>query len=113
MDLTAEQIVKRSTSSSCITPGSSGSSVSSSISPSTRNTMIYAHGALAVFAFAFLFPIGGILIRLASFPGLLWLHGAMQVFGYVIYTAALGLGAYIATHPNFVSFPHPQAQSSN
>lgn len=65
--------------------------------------MLIAHGVLASLAFVILFPAGAIAIRLASFPGVLWLHAAFQIFAYLIYTAAFGLGVYMAKEMNLVS----------
>lgn len=46
-------------------------------------------------AFGFLFPVGGIIIRLLSFPGLWLVHGISQIIAYILFTAALGLGIYM------------------
>ena len=58
-----------------------------------------AHGAIMGLAFAFLFPVGAILIRIFSFPGLIWVHAAAQIFAYVMAIVGLGLGIYIALKP--------------
>ena len=58
-----------------------------------------AHGAILGLAFAFLFPVGAILIRIFSFPGLIWVHAATQIFAYVMAIVGLGLGVYIALNP--------------
>ena len=52
------------------------------------------------FAFAFLFPLGAILIRVASFRGLIWVHAAIQSLAYALALAGLGLGIYIAVYPD-------------
>ncbi|KAF7190137.1 Cytochrome b561 and DOMON domain-containing protein [Pseudocercospora fuligena] len=57
--------------------------------------IISAHGALASLAFVGLFPIGGILIRIANFTGLIWVHAVMQAIAYLIYIVAFGMGAYL------------------
>ncbi|KXT14681.1 hypothetical protein AC579_6396 [Pseudocercospora musae] len=59
------------------------------------NRIISAHGALASLAFVGLFPIGGILIRIANFTGLIWVHAVMQAVAYLIYIVAFGMGAYL------------------
>ena len=51
------------------------------------------------FAFAFLFPLGAILIRVASFRGLIWVHAAIQSLAYALALVGLGLGIYIAVYP--------------
>jgi hypothetical protein len=73
-----------------------------------RKTMLIAHGVLASLAFVILFPAGAIAIRLASFPGVVWLHAAFQVFAYLIYVAAFGIGVYMANEMNLVSLPRYQ-----
>ncbi|KAI7183375.1 hypothetical protein KC363_g8258, partial [Hortaea werneckii] len=65
--------------------------------PDRYHTMIIAHAVLATLAFALLFPVGGIMIRLASFPGLWWVHGLFQIFAYMLYIAAFAIGIYMVT----------------
>jgi hypothetical protein len=65
--------------------------------------MLIAHGTLAALAFVILFPSGAILMRLASFSGLIWVHAAFQVFAYLVYVVAFGLGVYIANEFDMVS----------
>lgn len=81
-----------------IGPGSSGGK---------RKTMLIAHGVLASLAFVILFPAGAIAIRLASFPGVLWLHAAFQVLAYLVYIAGFGLGVYMATDMDLLDHYHP------
>lgn len=57
--------------------------------------VVTAHAVLACLAFAFLFPVGGIMIRLASFRGLWIVHGLFQIAAYILYIAAFGLGIYV------------------
>lgn len=44
----------------------------------SQHKKLVAHAVLATFAFGFLFPAGGILIRLASFRGLWLVHGQCE-----------------------------------
>lgn len=67
---------------------------------STYSTVLTAHAVLACVAFAFLFPVGGILIRLANFRGLWFVHGLLQVFAYVVYIAAFGIGIWVRRNPS-------------
>ncbi|TKA68994.1 hypothetical protein B0A55_07538 [Friedmanniomyces simplex] len=71
------------------------------------NIMITAHAVLATLAFGLLFPVGGIIIRLASFPGLWWVHGLFQTFAYVLYIAAFAIGVYIANNMQLLDQAHP------
>jgi RP/EB family microtubule-associated protein len=74
---------------------------------SNRREMLIAHGVLASLAFVVFFPLGAIAIRLGSFTGLVWIHGAFQVFAYTVYIAAFGLGVYIACGLGRLSHYHP------
>ncbi|KAF2621252.1 iron reductase domain protein [Macroventuria anomochaeta] len=74
---------------------------------SQRRTMLITHGVLASLAFVILFPAGAIAIRLASFPGVVWFHAAFQVFAYLVYIAAFGLGVYIASGMEMLDHYHP------
>lgn len=76
-----------------------------------RSKMVTAHAVLATVAFGLLFPVGGILIRLASFRGLWLAHGLFQIFAYVLFAIAFGLGIYMYKSmpdelPNGVEISH-------
>ena len=71
-----------------------------------RRKMLIAHGVLAAFAFAILFPLGGITIRLSRFPGAIYLHAIFQILAYIIYIAAFGLGVTVATQLRLLSHHH-------
>lgn len=60
-----------------------------------RHNVLIAHGVLAALSFVLFFPIGAILIRLSSFRGAWLLHGIIQIFAYITYTAAVGLGVWM------------------
>ncbi|KAK0316828.1 hypothetical protein LTR01_000579 [Friedmanniomyces endolithicus] len=66
--------------------------------PSNFHLMVTAHAVLATLVFTLLFPIGGIVIRLASFPGLWWIHGVCQTLAYILYIAAFVIGISMAQH---------------
>ena len=74
---------------------------------SRYNAIITAHAVLATAAFAFFFPLGGILIRLGNFPRLWLIHGIFQMFAYLIYIAAFGLGIYMTANTPMMSERHP------
>jgi hypothetical protein len=73
----------------------------------SRETMLLAHGVMASLAFVAFFPIGGILIRAASFTGLIWVHAALQIIGFLIYLVAFGIGIWIAVNGQYLSNAHP------
>jgi hypothetical protein len=62
-----------------------------------------AHGILAALAFVVLFPSGAIAVRLASFRLVVWFHAGFQMFAYVVYIAAFGLGVTMANDMEVVS----------
>ncbi|KAK3627544.1 hypothetical protein LTR56_019128 [Elasticomyces elasticus] len=72
----------------------------------SQTGMAQAHGAMASIAFVAIFPSGAILVRLASLPGLAWIHGGLQVFGYVVFVAAAGLGIFMASRDDYLQEPH-------
>lgn len=77
-------------------------------SSSNRTTMILAHGILASLAFLILFPVGAILIRLASFPSLIWIHAGIQLLAWVLFIVAFSLAlAYTSQSPSLLSDSHP------
>jgi hypothetical protein len=97
-------------------PGNSGSNggsspgitpIGASRSGVNQQAMLIAHGVLASLAFVILFPAGAIAVRLASFPGIAWLHSAFQIFAYLIYIAAAGLGIYMARGLRLLNNRHP------
>lgn len=65
-----------------------------------RDNSVITHGTLMGFAFAFLFPLGAIIMRTASFRGLVWVHAGIQLFAYILALAGFGLGVYIAIYPD-------------
>ncbi|CZT17153.1 related to cellobiose dehydrogenase [Ramularia collo-cygni] len=93
------------------TPASAGTSMgtgsSSGGGSSVSSKLIIAHGVIASVAFIAVFPIGGIIIRLASFTGLPWVHAAIQILGYLIFTVAFGMGIWIARNLDLLSNHHP------
>lgn len=68
------------------------------INPTRPNAEI-THGTIMGLAFAFLFPLGAIVIRTASFRGLVWVHAGIQASAYILALTGLGLGVYIAIYP--------------
>jgi hypothetical protein len=56
-----------------------------------------AHGVLAAIAFAFLFPLGSIVMRVTPGPYVWILHGSIQLLAYGLYSGAAGLGLYLVS----------------
>ena len=76
------------------------------LSSQVQDRFIQAHGTLASIAFVAIFPIGAILVRLASFRQLAWTHGGLQIFGYAIFIAAAGIGIFMADGFDYLREPH-------
>lgn len=68
---------------------------------------VTAHAILATLAFGLFFPIGGIMIRLTSFPGLWWMHGLFQIVAFIFYIAAFTFGVWMATNMRMLHNAHP------
>ncbi|MCJ1463566.1 hypothetical protein MMC07_002174 [Pseudocyphellaria aurata] len=112
----ATQAATSGTASSASSPTSSASSGSGNTGASTsfdnirqkRERATIAHGAVMGLAFALLFPLGSILIRVFSFSGLIWVHAATQMVAYALAIAGLGLGVWIALNPfRMIDHRHP------
>lgn len=75
----------------------------------SRQKILIAHGVLAALAFVLFFPLGSILIRLGTFRGVWLVHGIFQLFAYIVYIVAFGLGVWMVnTIPyNLLDTYHP------
>jgi hypothetical protein len=75
----------------------------------SRQTILIAHGVLAALAFVLLFPAGAILIRLGSFRSVWLVHGIFQLFAYIVYIVAFGLGVWMVNNMPYdlLSSYHP------
>lgn len=69
------------------------------VNPIRKNAVI-AHGTIMGFAFAFLFPMGAIIIRTSTIRGLIWIHAGIQAFAWLLALTGLALGVYIAIYPD-------------
>jgi len=86
--------------------GSTNNSSNTSGSKSRSAMILTAHGIVMGVAFAVLYPLGAISIRLLSFRSLVWLHAGWMAFTYLIVLVGMGLGIYIAKNKELVSTPH-------
>jgi hypothetical protein len=69
--------------------------------------MLIAHGVVASLAFVILFPVGAIALRLSSFPGIVRVHSAFQIFSFLVYIIGVGLGAFVAQDMDLMNDYHP------
>jgi hypothetical protein len=74
------------------------------LSTQTQNQYAQAHGALAGLVFIAILPLGAILVRLTSLSA--WIHGGLQIVGYILFIAAAGLGIYMAKASDRLNEPH-------
>jgi hypothetical protein len=65
------------------------------------------HGGLATLAFVVLFPLGGILIRLANFRGGIWIHVIVQIIAWIFAIGAIASGIRLATTLKLFVNAHP------
>ncbi|KAK3114566.1 hypothetical protein LTR53_006975 [Teratosphaeriaceae sp. CCFEE 6253] len=86
--------------------GTTGSGYSSR-SQAQQNRILTAHAVCAGIAFVGLFPIGAILVRVASFGGLVWVHVGIQALALLLFIAAVGLGLDIAISGRYLDQAHP------
>jgi hypothetical protein len=88
-------------------------SINTSSSPFIqRHNTLVAHAVTASLAWAFLFPIGAIFLRLnINHPIMLQLHILTQLLAYLVFTAGAGLGIWLALQSQQYypvwSDPHP------
>lgn len=72
-----------------------------------RRMVRLIHGIFASLAFVAFFPLGGILIRVGRFPGLIWVHAGIQIFAWILFITAFGLGLYYGITGNYMTEAHP------
>ena len=84
-------------------PGESGSSSSLAI----RRNILLIHGIFASLTFLVFFPIGAIVIRLGRFNNVLKVHIGLQVFSWLLFITASGLGLYYGVTGNYMTEAHP------
>ncbi|KAI9732677.1 MAG: hypothetical protein M1834_004014 [Cirrosporium novae-zelandiae] len=73
---------------------------------SKRTAVLTAHAVVMCLAFVLFFPLGGMLIRVFSFPGLIWVHAFTQVFAWCLSIAGMGLGIYLAKNERQLTHHH-------
>ncbi|KAF1931202.1 iron reductase domain protein [Didymella exigua CBS 183.55] len=84
------------------TPVSSGSD-----DTSMRSNIILVHGIFASLAFIVFFPIGAIIIRLGKFNNNVMIHVSTQIFSWLLFIAASGLGLYYGITGDEMNEAHP------
>ncbi|EGP87634.1 unnamed protein product [Zymoseptoria tritici ST99CH_3D1] len=87
-------------------PTAQSSTPMKSSSKSRTTTLIMAHGFMAAIAWIIIFPIGGIIIRVLNFRGLVWVHAGIQALGWLLFVAAVGLGLHNAIKLDLLSTRH-------
>lgn len=87
--------------------GGSGGGGSSSSSSTMRSNILLVHGIFASVAFLVFFPIGAIIMRLGKFSNVVAVHVATQVFAWLLFITAFGLGLYYGITGDYMSEAHP------
>ncbi|KAJ4384949.1 hypothetical protein N0V86_000554 [Didymella sp. IMI 355093] len=83
------------------------STTAASSSSGSTATLIIVHGIFASLAFLVFFPIGAIIMRLGKFNNVLAVHVSIQVFSWLLFITAFGLGLYYGITHNQMSDSHP------
>ena len=60
------------------------------------NKVLIAHATLATLAWAFFFPLGGILLRTIHSKSTWKIHASVQILAFIMFTAAVGMGIWLA-----------------
>jgi len=93
---------KRADDDDCSDTGSNNQNSASEYSTLKKKQI--AHGVIAALCFAVLFPIGGIVLRVFTFPGVVWFHAGFQMITWFLFIVAFALGVSMAqTSPDYVS----------
>lgn len=61
---------------------------------------------LGCLAFAFFFPVGGILLRLVPGRPAVWLHALWQILGWLAALSTLGMGVWMAKGTEYIESNH-------
>ncbi|ETI25456.1 hypothetical protein G647_02229 [Cladophialophora carrionii CBS 160.54] len=79
------------------TQSAAHSSTIKSTSPSPFEDAKVAHAVIGAIAFLFIFPFGGIVIKVWPHRHIAWFHAAIQAFGLAMYLACLCLGLWMGS----------------
>ncbi|KAF3033115.1 hypothetical protein E8E11_000644 [Didymella keratinophila] len=83
------------------------SSGGGSSSSAMRRNILLVHGIFASLAFLVFFPVGAIIMRLGNFTNVVAVHVATQIFAWLLFITAFGLGLYYGITGNYMSEAHP------
>lgn len=78
----------------------------SSSSEALESRIEKAHGILGCLAFAFFFPVGGIIIRRLPGPFTLWIHAIWQIIAWMMALVTLGMGIWMAKGTDYIETYH-------
>ncbi|WPG98638.1 iron reductase domain protein [Acrodontium crateriforme] len=77
------------------------------LSDDKQNMIIVIHGAMAAIAWVALFPLGGIVMRLIKGKSTIWMHAGIQMLALSLFTAAAGIGIWMASSQGELHMKHP------
>ncbi|KAJ4332671.1 hypothetical protein N0V95_009609 [Ascochyta clinopodiicola] len=72
-----------------------------------RSNTLLVHAIFASLAFVVLFPVGAIIMRLGKFNNVLGIHVATQIFAWLLFITAFGLGLYYSITGKSITEAHP------
>ncbi|KAK5226945.1 hypothetical protein LTR99_005074 [Exophiala xenobiotica] len=77
--------------------------------PAYFHKIVVAHAVLASLSWVIFFPLGAVLMRTMSSPNTIWVHAAIRGFTTIVFTAAVGMGIWMArvTHTHSLNTYHP------
>ncbi len=87
--------------------GGSGNDSGGDGPPAYYHRVVVAHAVLASVSWVVFFPLGAVLMRMMSGPNTIWLHAAVQGFSTIVFTAAMGMGIWMARVTDSLNTYHP------
>ncbi|KAI1610459.1 hypothetical protein EDD36DRAFT_326645 [Exophiala viscosa] len=75
--------------------------------PPSFNAVRIAHAVFGACAFLLFFPLGGTIMLISRHPNAVYIHAALQTFAYIIFTAAAGMGIWMARKVHTMNDYHP------
>ena len=75
--------------------------------PSYYDKVVKGHAILASVSWVIFFPLGAVLMRLLSNPNTVRIHAAIQLFSTMVFTAAVGMGIWLARTTQQLGEYHP------
>lgn len=95
------------TASDTVVSGTAPATSSGNGNRTMRSNILLVHGIFASLAFLVFLPVGAIIMRLGKFNNVLAVHVATQIFAWLLFITAFGLGLYYGITGNYMTETHP------